>query len=357
MKVLQLIDSLEVGGAERMAVHIANALSKKEVSSYICSTSRTGPLEDFIDPKVSLYILHKRRTIDIPAIRRFLKFLQKEQISIIHAHATSIQLASLAKVCFPKLKIVWHDHYGLSNEIHRRPRIKMRIIAPLIDTTIAVNDILAQWSRDILNIKNVSFISNFSSSNELIAPITQLYGTKGKRVVCLANLRPQKNHIALIEAFQLSLEKHADWTLHLIGKDFKDPYSESVKQIIVERKLENQVFTYGSRLDVSHILQQTSIGVLASISEGLPLSLIEYGLHKLPAISTRVGQCAQVLGSCGVLIDTVREEMSRALVSLYNSTPEEREKMGYNLYNRVQSEYSEEAFMSKLLPIYKDLVP
>ena len=50
IKVLQLIDSLQVGGAEVLAVNIANALSKQGLVSHLCATRTEGPLKENIEP-------------------------------------------------------------------------------------------------------------------------------------------------------------------------------------------------------------------------------------------------------------------------------------------------------------------
>ena len=42
MRVLQLIDSLNAGGAEKLAVVLTNQLSKKGYQSYICTTRQEG---------------------------------------------------------------------------------------------------------------------------------------------------------------------------------------------------------------------------------------------------------------------------------------------------------------------------
>ena len=49
LKVIQIIDSLNVGGAEVIAVNIANGLSKEGVESHICTTRKEGLLKSNID--------------------------------------------------------------------------------------------------------------------------------------------------------------------------------------------------------------------------------------------------------------------------------------------------------------------
>jgi len=60
LKVLQIIDSLNAGGAETMAVNIANALFYNEVDSFICASRKEGKLVDNIDNHVGYLFLNKK---------------------------------------------------------------------------------------------------------------------------------------------------------------------------------------------------------------------------------------------------------------------------------------------------------
>ncbi len=65
-------------------------------------------------------MLGKKGKLDLVAFRRFFKWVKKEQITIIHAHSTSLMLAVLAKINNRNIKIVWHDHYGMSDALEYR---------------------------------------------------------------------------------------------------------------------------------------------------------------------------------------------------------------------------------------------
>ncbi|TVZ53403.1 glycosyltransferase [Dokdonia sp. Hel_I_53] len=356
MRVLQLIDTLEAGGAERMAVNIANGLLSHNVNSYICATRHEGQLKSSLASSVTYLFLEKKSKWDIRAYLNFFRWIKREEIEIIHAHSTSIYLAVLAKIKNPKLKIIWHDHYGLSEKLQERPRTLLKFVSKYFDQVIAVNFALVNWSRDILSVKKVAYIPNFASfSNDEIKK-TNLMGIEGKRVVCLANLRPQKNHIELIEAFRQSIVEFSDWTLHLVGQSFDDLYAFSINEYINNYKLQNKVFLYGSCQDVQNILNQSDIGVLVSHSEGLPVSLLEYGNATLPAIVTNVGQCAAVVDENGIVIDNVSRELKEALLKYYNLSNEEASLVGKRFRESVRKSYSKEAFFKKLIPIYRRLL-
>ncbi|WP_396597047.1 glycosyltransferase [Dokdonia sp. R86516] len=358
MKVLQLIDSLDAGGAERMAVNIANANAMAGVESYLCSTVRGGALEKMINKNVQYFILNKKSRLDYRALNLFFKYLKDTNIDIIHAHSTSIQLAVLSKIKYPKIKILWHNHFGLSTEIRGVALSKIKIFSRFIDVSIAVNQKLLIWAQDNLYTKKNFFINNFSllSTSTSVSHLTTLKGGNGKRILLLANLRPVKNHINLMKVFKESLLKYPGWTLHFVGKDFNDDYSKLIDDFIKTEKLEGIVFCYGSRSDISNILSQSTIGVLVSNSEGLPLSLLEYGNAALPVITTNVGQCAKIVGCNGFIIDDVNAEMFQALERVFSMKPENLKIIGENFKRSLEVNYSEKAFMNKILPIYKGLI-
>ena len=59
MRVLQLIDSLDAGGAERMSVTIANALSTRIDRSYLCTSRKEGVLKSDLKKDVGYLFLRK----------------------------------------------------------------------------------------------------------------------------------------------------------------------------------------------------------------------------------------------------------------------------------------------------------
>ena len=69
------------------------------------------------------------------------------------------------------------------------------------------------------------------------------------------------------------------------------------QHFIKDNHLKKQVFIYGSQSNINQWLQQADMGLLSSVSEGLPVSLIEYAQAKLPVVVTDVGQCQWVVGN------------------------------------------------------------
>jgi glycosyltransferase involved in cell wall biosynthesis len=356
MKVLQLIDSLEPGGAERVAVNIANALSKNIDVSYLCVTRAEGLLKETIFKNVNYKFLDKKSATDINAFFDFYKYVKKEKIDIIHAHSSSFFLATFIKIFYRKVAIVWHDHYGNSDFLEERKFKILRFCSAYFGHVFSVNTKLESWAKKKLQVKSISYLPNFAVLNNTES-ITKLKGEDGKRMVCLANLRPQKNHFTLIKTFELVNKKHPNWSLHLIGKDFNDDYSESIKNLITQLELTNSVFIYGSCMDTFSILKQSSIGLLSSISEGLPIALLEYGLIGLATVTTNVGQCSEVVLNDvnGFVVKPNNiTEMAKAL-GLYIENENLRLQHGIALRTHVETFFSEKFIIEKIKTIYDTL--
>ncbi|WP_115461504.1 glycosyltransferase [Winogradskyella aurantiaca] len=357
MKVLQLVDSLEAGGTERMAVNLANGLVSHVQFSGLCATRVEGPLKQQLKSQVSYLFLGKSSRFDILAWKRLYKFIKKNNIDILHAHSSSYGLAVVMKWLHPTLKIVWHDHYGQSEFLDQRPKRILKLLSRYFSGSITVNAKLESWHRNILSISRVIYLPNFISTTQRKIEKTTLKGIKGKRIICLANWRPQKDLINLLDAFEQVVKQCPDWSLHLVGKHFNDNYEEEVLSKIESMEAREAVNTYGSVSDVPNVLLQSSIGVLSSSSEGLPLSLLEYGQTGLPVVATNVGDCNRVIinNKTGLLVES---ENSNSLFLALNNLIRDKifaNKLGKGLNELINDDFSENGSIHKLLGFYTEL--
>lgn len=354
LKVIQLIDSLNAGGAEMMAVNIANALAEKDIESHLCATRLEGEIKTKLLPLVSYIFLNKKRTLDFRAIKKLNTYINTHQITTIHAHSSSYFIGCLIKLWNPKIILIWHNHYGNSKKLSYQKKLPLIVLSKFFNAVISVNKSLNKWSLNYLNVRRGYYVPNFASFNKNVNNKTFLKGTNNKRIVCLANLRPEKDHINLLKAFQIVHKKQLEWTLHLVGINFQDTYANKIKAYITLNKLSNHVFLYGSCNDIQYILEQASIGVLSSKFEGLPVALLEYGLAKLPVVVTEVGECAKVIThkkSGLVVAPNNKNELAKALETLVLNK-DLCTLLGTELFKTVETNYSKSNFIKTLISIY-----
>lgn len=357
MRVVQLIDSLEAGGAERMSVNIANGLLSELSFSALVTTRKEGELKSCIHKSVVYSFLDKKSTFDVKSILRFRDFIKLNNINIIHAHSSSYFFAVLVKIFIPKIKIFWHDHHG--NRINnKKANVFLKLVSFLFTGVFTVNEDLKEWAKKKLFCQSINFIPNFAIENQTEIPTTFLRGKEGKRMICLANLRNPKNHITLLKSFAASDAKELSWTLHLIGYDKEDNYSYKLKQFVKDSNLEENIFFYGSCSDIGLILKQGDVGILASTYEGFPVTLLEYGIAKLAVISTNVGYCKSVIQHdvTGLLFNPLNQmELTKSINFLLRDYIN-IEKLSCNLHTFVKENYSQKTVIDMVIKNYKKVL-
>lgn len=354
IRVVQLIDSLEPGGLERMAVTLANALQAEVAFSGLVTTRLEGKLKKSIVADVAYLFLKRERSVDFGALFRLRSYVKKNNVNVIHAHGSSFFFAVLLKITTPSLCLFWHDHLG-NRATHAGNYFLLRLASFFFSGVFTVNDSLKKWAEEQLFCSNVTFIPNFSTS--IVSPFgnTFLHGPPDKRIVFLANLHPPKNHILALKAFLRSEITKKGWTLHLVGKDKEDDYSEELKNFIKAHSLQEAIFIYGSCDDVSFLLQQAKVGILVSSYEGFPLTLLEYGLAHLMVICSDVGYCSAIIQNdvSGILIPPDNEKaLLDAFVSISNQS-DKNDLLAKNLNTFVNTTFTPQIVIPKICYSYQ----
>jgi glycosyltransferase involved in cell wall biosynthesis len=197
-------------------------------------------------------------------------------------------------------------------------------------------------------------VPNFIEIPRLVEPVSALAGQAGQRMICVANLRRQKDHLTLIEAMARVVEEVPFAHLFLVGSATDQNYFADIQERIKRHKLDQVITLLGEQQNVPAYLQACDIGVLSSVSEGTPLALLEYGASKLAVVTTDVGECREVLdnGAVGILVPPKDpEKLARALVELLKS-PEKRKDYSEKLFLQVKQNYSTNAIIEQICQIY-----
>jgi glycosyltransferase involved in cell wall biosynthesis len=366
ISVLHVLDTLALGGAERAAVNLVNELPRDRYRPYLCTTRMEGPLREAVAADVGQLALRRKSRFDPSAIRRLVDFIRRQKIAILHAHGSSLFVAVLAAWFPPRPIVIWHAHYGRVALEDRRAWAH-RLAVRSIGGVIAVNRQLAEWcGRRLAASEN----KIWCIPNMVCAPVTSgfempgLPGTPGSRIVCVANLRAEKDHLTLVRAMRLVVREHPAAHLFLVGAH-SDPlysassaYFEAVKREVAQYSLEQNVSFLGQRQDIPNILRGCDIGVLSSKTEGLPVSLLEYGMAGLPVVATQVGECEEVLdrGRAGVLVPSQSPpDLAEALLSLLRS-PERRSVLGEAFLRRVKTLYSATSIVTQVCQVYENVL-
>ena len=171
-----------------------------------------------------------------------------------------------------------------------------------------------------------------------------------KKVIAVGRLSAQKNFSSLIHAFRSVADYYPDWILEI--------YGEGNEQTILQKQitrlhLENNVYLCGNTSDVQSNMCNSSIFVLSSIFEGLPLVMLEAMSCGLPVVSYECPCGPKDIitdGVDGFLVPTGDEQMLAEKICYLIENPDVRTQMSVAAFKK-----SENYHIDKIIPMWMRL--
>lgn len=292
--VVHVIDSLAIGGAERLAVDLANGLADRGRAVHLVATRGSGPLRDDVATGVTVHDLARRSRFDLAGLRRFRRLVRDLDPGIVHAHGwSSLQFATAAlagRLGAPAL--VFHDHRPVG--LAALPR-SYRISAwPRTRAHLAVDDDLLHPPLRTRHRAIREVVPNGIPVDRYRAKVHRPPADPASMVV-VANLRPQKGHLVLADAIATLVTSGTHVRVDLVGATDDPAHRQACQDRLAELGLSEVVRICGPRTDVATLLADYDLGVLASTAESGPLALIEYLAAGLPFVVTEVGEVPRSL--------------------------------------------------------------
>jgi glycosyltransferase involved in cell wall biosynthesis len=228
---------------------------------------------------------------------------------------------------------------------------------------VAVSEDVAEWVENVYSVRDCKVIPNGipianyrHSANSREAWRRENGFQEGDVLyVCTARLAKQKNHAMLVEAFAHGPASHHSAHLLLAGDgECRLALEGQVRQL----KLQERVHFLGRREDVCEILAGADVFVLASHTEGNPLSLMEAMAAGLPIVVTAVGGVPEIVEDQkhGLLVKSHDSPgMAMAMVHLLQD-PGARLAMGRAASQRAEEEFSSARMGRAYAKLYEQLL-
>ncbi len=302
IRILQVVPTLQCGGAERMVVNLMTHLDRQrfEVAVINLSDSEGWDLEQRLaEERFHVWCLGKRHGLDLRIPFLIRNVVRQFRPHLVHSHLC-IHYVFPSLIRFPLLAHVTTVH--LPGETHYR-----RILHPLTRLAfrqgvvpVAVSREVAEWVKRACGVRDCAVIPNgipiadyqrFSISRKVWRK-EQGFKDGDVLFVCVARLEKQKNHAMLLEAFARGLAAEPRAHLLLVGEGGR---RGDLELRVRELRLDGKIRFLGQRSDVSEVLSAADVFVLASQNEGNPLALMEAMAAGLPVVATAVGGVPELL--------------------------------------------------------------
>jgi len=368
VKILYVIGTLRVGGAERHLLHLLKGIDKTRFEPEICCIKKQGeyvlPVEEIGLPVLDLAI---DRYYSWKAFRQFfflVRHIRKKRFHIVHTFLFHTNFfGALAAFLVRKPRIVISIR-NMNIHFNSKHIFAVRFVGKLADRITVVSEQVKQMvlKREKLNPAKIVTIPNGVDVEDLKACADKaskreaLHLTKqGPVLGCVANLAVRKGHRYLIEAMAPVVKAYPDTTLLLIGEGNQ---KEKIADRVRSYGLTDHVRFLNRRHDVLEILEVIDIFVLPSLEEGMSNALLEAVAKGRPAVVTDVGGNGEVVvhGETGLVVPPRSPEaMADAILRLLRN-PEEMALMGSKGRERIHRLFSIREIIKKVQSLYADLL-
>ena len=174
----------------------------------------------------------------------------------------------------------------------------------------------------------------------------------------ISRLSPEKGILSLLAAFSKAIKEIPDLRLLIIGgypEEHKGYYLE-IKKLIAQENLSKCVRILGYRQDAVEILKCVDFYISSSLSEGLPISILEAIASGIPTIATEIAGNKDILCNSvfGVLTNPgSADSLYKGIVTMVNMTNDELNFISKNSYNRIKNHFSINEMAVKTTLLYK----
>jgi glycosyltransferase involved in cell wall biosynthesis len=356
-KVLFLIRSLNVGGAERQLLTLTGSLDRERVDPVIVMFYPGGTLlPEFEKRGIRVVDTGKSRRWDVFSfLSNLSKIIRAEKPEILVSYLVAANILALV------FKKSWKVPYVITSIRHSFVRkadydwttslmywledhLSYRADRVIINSYVGARQAKARGipSARIVVIPNGIDTDLFAPSAVLRSETRARLGYSDSDLVIgmIGRLDPIKDHSTFINAVSIALKANPQIRCLIVGDGLAD-YLNRVRTEIVQAGL-NDVFQI---LPAEHnpvpVYNALDVCVSASIGEGFSNVIAEAMSCEVPCVVTDVGDSAMISGQAGRVVPAGDpEKMAEAISDLADMKPEERRTLGRQARERITAEFS-----------------
>lgn len=279
-------DMSRSGGTERVTSIIANELSKKDnfdihIISIENKTNRSfftlerGVKHSTILDTENRFKLEKY----VEIIKVLRKYVKENNIDILVDVDVICNIFSIPATIGTKTKLLSWEHFNICNNNGSKIRDISRKLS-----TIFSNYIITLTEKDKINYKKkLNIESNIEYIyNPIVNKSESECNIESKQIISVGRLTSQKGFDMLCDIAKVVLSKNKEWKWIILGEGEDRNLIEAK---IKEYNLENRLILKGNVSNIDEYYKNSSIFVMTSRYEGLPMTLLEAKSYSLPIVS------------------------------------------------------------------------
>jgi glycosyltransferase involved in cell wall biosynthesis len=362
MKILHFTDSLRSGGKERQLIELLKGLSSHEhIRCEVATMSNDVHYKELFDLGIKIHFLLRKSKKDLGIIPALYSLCKKNQPDIIQTWGSfpSLFAAVVSKITGIKFVNGTIRKAPIRLSPFREDWIRSKFTFPFSDKIVA-NSLAGLKSYKAPKRKGLCIYNgfDFDRTKKVHDPesIRRLYGVADEKVVgMVATFSSLKDYETYFIAASLILAKRSDVVFIAVGDG---PHFEKHKRCIPPR-FQERIKLLGKQENVESIINIFDIGVLATYTEGLSNSIMEYMALSKPVVASENDGNKELVDDnrTGFLVKQRDPgDMSRAISRLLDDK-ELRIVMGSASLKRIEDQFSLQKMTRSYVNLYEDLLP
>ncbi len=352
--VCHVLHGLGMGGAEVLAARLARGLDESYRIIFVC-LDELGTLGESLQSEgYPVHVLRRGPGLDWSSLRRLRGLFHSEKVDLVHAHQyTPFSYSALSRLGRASPPILFTEHgrhhpdhprlkRRLANRALLRPRDRVVAVGEAVRQALIHNEGLPARRVDVVynGIPIDRFDREFSQEERAEARGEMQVAPDDLVLIHVARLDYLKDHPTALRTLKRLTDRVPKVRLVLVGEGPEEP---AIRTLIADLGLEANVRLLGLRTDVPRLLAASDVCLLTSISEGIPLTLIEAMAAGLPVVSTNVGGAAEIVveRETGLLAPSGNDSALAEQILQLADSPETRSRMGEQGRERARGLFSE----------------
>ena len=299
IEVVHITPGLDVGGLETLLLEFARHADRDRFRLRFVSLGTRGTLADRVEASGwTVTALEKPPGLRPGLVLRLARLLRRWRPGIVHTHNSGPIIYGAPAARLARVARVVHTRHEQNHGAGPRELAALRHAARLVDRFACVSGDSARLSvRQGIAPEKVRTILNGVD--------TSRFSPVGPRpagpAVVVARLSPEKNVEGLLRAAALVAREHPEFRLQVAGDG---PCRGALEALAAEIGVADRVAFLGEVGDVPGLLAEAGLFALSSLTEGIPVTVLEAMARGLPVVATRVGGVPEVVveGETGLLV-------------------------------------------------------
>jgi glycosyltransferase involved in cell wall biosynthesis len=347
-RIIHVASQLETGGAERLLAEFARHVDRSRYTLEFVCLGAWGPVtEEIEDCGWPVTVLGSRGGVRPSLVYRLARHFEETKADVVHTHNTRPLLYAGPAARLAQVRGVVHTRHGQRHGATRRQDTLFRLAGLCADRVVCVSrdSLRLSGGRSACVIRNGVDTERFSFSGPV--PLAPAFFA--------GRLSREKDVATLIRGVQIAARSCEEFRVRIAGDG---PCRAELVALAGALGVADRIEFLGDSRDIPLLLRTSSLLILPSLTEGLPLSVLEAMACGLPVVATSVGGTPEAVehGVTGLLVppgDPAR--LAECALRLFTDVAEAR-RMGIAGRRRVTELFDIRNMVARYEGLYEEVL-